>query len=293
MIGQSKASSDGGQGEQNYLASISDVMAALIFVFIIMLALFAYQLSNVTQEQASVTDRLTSNGETREHILVEIAQRLEESGISVEVLSEQGVLRLSDNAINFPSGSEKPVNEHQPNVGLLAQALAEIVPCYVSSHREFSVIGSGRDSNEVFSTDLPPYCHTMTISSPYQCQEQEYPWLLETLLIEGHTDDVPVSADRRFLDNLELSSMRAATVYRMITDCAPMIERMRNSHNVPVLSISGYGFTRPATNDPELNDYNRRIDLRLLLEPPQDSTSSTESLIHEKILERIDGKTDK
>ncbi len=291
MIGQPKSPSDSSQGEQNYLASISDVMAALIFVFIIMLALFAYQLSNVTEEQASVTERLTSNGETREHILNEIAQRMEESGISVEVFNEQGVLRLSDNAINFPSGSEQPVNEHHANVGRLAQALAEIVPCYVSSHREFSVTGSLRDSIDISLSRLPSYCQAITVSSPYQCQVQEYPWLLETLLIEGHTDDVPVSADRRFLDNLELSSMRAATVYRMITACTPMIEEMHNSHNVPVLSTSGYGFSRPATNDPELSDYNRRIDLRLILEPPQDPPSFTESPLHEKILERIGEKT--
>ncbi|MCY4232968.1 MAG: hypothetical protein OXE59_04395 [Bacteroidetes bacterium] len=291
MIGQPIAPSDASQGEQNYLASISDVMAALIFVFIIMLALFAYQLSNVTEEQATVTERLKSNGETREHILNEIAFRLEESGISVEVFIDQGVLRLSDNAINFPSGSEKPVSEHQKNVGRLASALAEIVPCYVSSHRQFSVAVSHRDSIEISSYDLPSYCHKITASSPYQCQEQKYPWLLETLLIEGHTDDVPVSRDRRFLDNLELSSMRAATIYRMVTACAPMIEKMRNSHKFPVLSTSGYGFSRPATNDPKLSDYNRRIDLRLLLEPPQDPNSLTESYIQEKTLERIGIRT--
>ncbi|MCY4158184.1 MAG: hypothetical protein OXE92_08840 [Bacteroidetes bacterium] len=287
MISQSKELSDIGQGDQNYLASISDVMAALIFVFIIMLALFAYKLSNVTEEQTIVTERLTASDETREHILGEIAKRLEEFGMNVEVLQEQGVLRLSKNAINFPSGSEIPIPDHQFNVGRLAQALAEVVPCYVSSHREALIAGLDMEFTETDTESVPSYCLSATRILTYNCEAQKHPWLLETLLIEGHTDRVPVIGDRRFQDNLELSSMRAATVYRMIAACEPRIERMRNSENVPVLSTSGYGFTRPATRDSGMADYNRRIDLRLLLEPPVDIFSSPESNFQEKFRRRI------
>ncbi len=288
---QLQSSSNPGQGDQNYLASISDVMAALIFVFIIMLALFAYQLSNVTEEQASVTERLTASDETRDHILRELENRLEKAGMSVEVLPDQGVLRLSDNAINFPSGSENPVAEHQRNVGRLAKALAEVVPCYVSSDREAMIAGSGIDPAILTTENTPLYCQPTEITSTYTCEEQDYPWLLETLLIEGHTDRVPVAGDRRFRDNLELSSMRAATVYRMITACEPRIVHMRNTGNVPVLSTSGYGYTRPATLDPELSDYNRRIDLRLLLEPPEDAMFSAESNLQGQLLQRLGTET--
>ncbi len=288
---QLQSSSNPGQGDQNYLASISDVMAALIFVFIIMLALFAYQLSNVTEEQANVTERLTASDETRDHILQELENRLEEAGMSVEVLQDQGVLRLSDNAINFPSGSENPVVEHQLNVGRLAKALAEVIPCYVSSDRQAMIAGSSIETAVLTTENTPLYCQPTEITSTYTCEQQTYPWLLETLLIEGHTDRVPVAGDRRFRDNLELSSMRAATVYRMITACEPRIEHMRNTENVPVLSTSGYGYTRPATLDPELSNYNRRIDLRLLLEPPEDALSSAESNLQGQLLQRLGEET--
>ncbi len=290
MIGQKHSSTDPGTGDQNYLASVSDVMAALIFVFIIMLALFAYRLSNVTEEQTNVTERLTASDETRDHILQELRDRLEEAGMSVEVLHEQGVLRLSDNAINFASGRDTPIPEHRTNVGRLAQALSEVVPCYASSDRDSIIAGSMAEDDTLNTNNIPSYCQQGVMTSPYICEEQKYPWLLETLLIEGHTDNVPVSitGNRRFRDNLELSSMRAATVYRMILACEPRIERMRNSENVPVLSTSGYGYTRPATDDPELADYNRRIDLRLLLEPPVDALSSTGTDVGEQILQRIE-----
>ena len=66
-----RVSADTGQGGNNYLASVSDLVSALIFVFIIMLAVFAYQLANVTED-------LTAADETRDRMLVEIASRLQE-----------------------------------------------------------------------------------------------------------------------------------------------------------------------------------------------------------------------
>ena len=69
---------DAGQGGHNYLASVSDLVSALIFVFIIMLAVFAYQLANVTED-------LTAADETRDRMLMEIATRLKGSGMRVEV----------------------------------------------------------------------------------------------------------------------------------------------------------------------------------------------------------------
>ena len=95
------------------------------------------------------------------------------------------------------------------------------------------------------------------------------PWRLETLLIEGHTDDIPVAIGNRFRNNIELSSMRAATVHRMISACEPKVERLINTDRYQVLSASGYGATRPATRDPARVNENRRIDLRFLMEPPE------------------------
>ena len=287
MVNESRPSSDAAQGGQNYLASVSDLVSALIFVFIIMLAVFAYQLANVTQEQANVTEELTAADETRDRILAAIATRLENSGIRVEVLYDQGVLRLSDNAINFPSGSETPVAGHHVNVGRLAQAIAEVVPCYVSRGRTDSGRLDGDHAATRDDSEAPSYCHPSADPSEYACREQRFPWLLETLLIEGHTDDVPVAGGRRFRDNLELSSMRAATVHRMITACEPGVERLLNTDDYPILSTSGYGYTRPATRDPEQADDNRRIDLRFLLEPPVGALMPDEPDIQNDVRERI------
>ena len=278
---------DAGQGGQNYLASVSDLVSALIFVFIIMLAVFAYQLANVTEEQATVTEELTAADETRDRILLAIAGRLEDAGIRVEVLYEQGVLRLADNAINFPSGSELPVADHRVNVGRLAHAIAEVVPCHVSSRQAAPVDGRGEDAPVEADDETLPYCQPPADASAYTCREQRFPWLLETLLIEGHTDEVPVAAGNRFRDNLELSSMRAATVHRMIVACEPGVDLLLNTDDYPILSTSGYGYSRPATPDPERADDNRRIDLRFLLETPKGALRPRETDVQTEIRERV------
>ena len=289
MTGGDKQIPDAGSEGQNYLATVSDLVSALIFVFIIMLAVFAYQLANVIEDQAKVTDELTASDETRDRMLRDIKSRLERSGMRVEVLADQGVLRLSNNAINFPSGSEIPVPKHHMNVGRLAQAIAEVVPCYVSTPKAAS---AARDDDDVvvvkYGDDSPTYCQPRADPAKYPCREQEFRWLLETLLIEGHTDDVPVASGNRFKDNLELASMRAATVHRMIVACEPGLEGLLNTNEYPILSTSGYGYTRPVTRDPERADDNRRIDLRFLLEPPAGALHQKAPEVQTDVHERYD-----
>jgi len=257
---------------ENYLATVSDLVSALIFVFIIMLAVFAYQLAQRTSE-------LMASEQTMVKILIDIQDRLEASGVRVEVLADQGVLRLAENSINFPSGSEVPVSDHHRNVGHLARAIAEVVPCYVATE---AARGTSR-----FGEPKPSYCVESVGLTSYRCESQEYPWLLETLLVEGHTDSDPVASGNRFRDNLELSSMRAATVQRMIARCEPKVLSLRNSDQYPVLSTSGYGSTRPVADDRSDFRRNRRIDLRFLLEPPLGTTREhTRSDVQAEVSER-------
>lgn len=266
-------SGDDEQSGGGYLATVSDLVAGLVFVFILMLAFFAYQLADVTED-------LTGEGDTRRQILLDIAERLERQGLRVEVLYEQGVLRLSENAVNFPSGGEEPVPTHRRNVGYLARAIAEVVPCYLASTEDVQVTdGQPRDAS---------YCTTAADPNSYSCDREQFPWLVETLLIEGHTDDTPVLPGSRYPNNRSLSSMRAATVHEMIEWCEPGTEGFLNADGYPILSTSGYGATRPVSDGTESRQENRRIDLRFLLEPPQGALEQTHlgSRLRERIREQ-------
>lgn len=81
--------------------------------------------------------------------------------------------------------------------------------------------------------------------------------LPNTISIEGHTDDVPISTGR-FPSNWELSTARASSVLRYLAD----------RHGIPPARMvaGGYADQRPvAANDtPEHRAQNRRVDIAVL-----------------------------
>lgn len=87
----------------------------------------------------------------------------------------------------------------------------------------------------------------------------------KAIVIEGHTDDVPISQElsKRFPSNWELSTARAASVVRYLQDEVGIPPER--------LSAVGFGPYRPvASNDtPEGRARNRRIEIKLVpLEAP-------------------------
>lgn len=77
------------------------------------------------------------------------------------------------------------------------------------------------------------------------------------ILIEGHTDNIPIST-RRYPSNWELSTARATTVVRY------MIEAQGIPANT--LSAAGYGEHKPlvSNSSPENRAKNRRVDIVIL-----------------------------
>lgn len=80
--------------------------------------------------------------------------------------------------------------------------------------------------------------------------------------LEGHTDDVPLRASRRFSDNWALSSARGVSVLQILKQMGVPVERM---------SVAGYADTRPVV-DPktvtgaklaEARALNRRVVIRV------------------------------
>jgi chemotaxis protein MotB len=228
-------------------------MAALIFVFIITIAVFAQRLAATTAE-------LRGSDETRAKILRDLEVRLENRGVDVYVDTDAGLLRLSERGIRFPSGDVHPKKEHEANVGKLARVLSEVLPCYAGGIR----LGNSEEARGA----RYPWCE-IGGRQGYQCDSAAYPAKVETILIEGHTDAQSVAAGSRPRNNLDLSAMRAAEVFKMMLDCEPELALLRNKQVEPILSVSGYGKLRPLDKANELSEKNRRIDLRFLMERPE------------------------
>jgi chemotaxis protein MotB len=240
---------------QDFLASVSDLMSGLIFIFIITIAVFALRLAKTRAE-------LTNAEDVREAVVKSIADELKNEGIDVEVDLDQGVLRLTDRAIQFPRGQPKPLADHHDNVGIVASVLLRVLRCYVHAEQPAE---DARMSGHRLS-----YCQQNGDGRPaYRCPDGSHGAKVDTVLIEGHTDSVPIGAASRYTDNLDLSAARSAEVFRMMHQCEPQLPRLVNRTGSPVISVSGYGEMRPIDRADREADANRRIDLRFLMEPPK------------------------
>ena len=109
---------------------------------------------------------------------------------------------------------------------------------------------------------------------------------IESFYIEGHTDEVDFPPNGQIKDNLDLSAMRATNTYRALLEGRRPVEGSaglsalsnlctRKSPQAPcepILSVSGYGETRPIGND---LSRNRRIDLRIIMLTPESGRVGT------------------
>jgi chemotaxis protein MotB len=227
--------------EENYFVSMSDMMVGMVFIFIILLMYFALQMS-------SVTDQLSGANKTRSEILQQLEQSLKNKGVQVTIDEANGVLRLPD-AILFDSARAEIKPQGVPKIAHLATALAEILPCY-TDHRDKA-------------WRRPTTCH-------------KTPHRIESLYIEGHTDNIPLTPTLQFQDNWDLSVKRATNTYRSLIKAAPNLQELCAPNPKgcePVLSVSGYADQRPVSPDGKCpgaapNSCNRRIELRIIMVTP-------------------------
>lgn len=263
------------QDGEGYFASVSDLMVGILFIFLLMLTVFALNFRSsqdqLREQQATVAELRGQNeiarienerlrvslGERRADLLeilaklrAEVDERLRRraellealrrelasEGLRVQVDRESGVLRLAEEDLRFASGkAELPVSD-QPKLAVLARALDRVLPCFAAG-------AEARCGGEARA-------------------------ILETVLVEGHTDLRPVTTGP-FPDNYALSAARALTVYRAVLAAAPPLQSLLNPEGQTLLAVSGYGETRPLPEHRGLDERslaaNRRIDIRFVL----------------------------
>jgi flagellar motor protein MotB len=258
---------DAGEG---YFASVSDLMIGILFVFLLMLTVFALNFSEsventvprseyervekkrvALQEQneklrTALEEALELIGKDidyRQRLRIELLESLEKSlrarGVQVVIDTQSGILRLAGDLL-FETGESTYRSEAAETVRILADALAEILPCHAEG---------------------------VTFS---HCAES-IP-ILETVLVEGHTDRQPyrhsTPSESQALND-RLSTERALTVFQTLRQSQPTLDSLLSSEGLPLLAVSGYGQRRPLPNalTDTFGDYerNRRIDIRFVL----------------------------
>src|SRR5579883_2524827 len=82
--------------DEGYFASFTDLLVGILFIFIIMLMIFAtnyQQKQKQTEESAKV---FTKINQARDQMLMEMKKALETDGVQVSIDVKHGVLRLPE-----------------------------------------------------------------------------------------------------------------------------------------------------------------------------------------------------
>jgi chemotaxis protein MotB len=235
-----------------YLVSVSDIMAGLLFVFIITLVAFVIQfqlasdkkeseqqkLKETQQTLEEKVDDLTNARNLRKTLLNQIQDELDDQGVKVQVDLEHGILRLTEETIRFQTGRSSLDEQPKRNIEVISRVLAGLLPCYTGASQ-------------------------LAMSCGKETQGK-----LEAVFIEGHTDNVPIKGTS--YTNWELSAQRAINTYKYMWQVQPDLADLGNSRGESLFSVAGYADSRPHfPHDTPTNDArNRRIDMRFIMTPP-------------------------
>jgi flagellar motor protein MotB len=90
-----------------YWMSFSDIMAALLVIFILATIIFMMELIQKSRKWDEVIEEIAKAEEVRKSIIKEIETELREKNIPVKVIDNDTVLRIPEHVLTFNSGSSE------------------------------------------------------------------------------------------------------------------------------------------------------------------------------------------
>jgi len=266
MFSEAESAVEQGGGGENYFVSMTDMMVGMLFLFIILLMVFALNyrvgdedsvrikncLTKLLQRNAQLSKDINTNvnriqadvrgqiealelaADQRRRLLTDLRQKLRNEGIPVDVDERNGVLHLTEQSVRFEPNRWDLSGRARENVTRIARVLANVVPQYAACRAN--------------DTDACSGFHGAA---------------LDTIFIEGHTDSTGL-ADL----NWGLSTERAIATYRALLTEYPDLTAFRNRRGEEFVSVSGYSSTRPIDQHENREAWavNRRIDLRFVMD---------------------------
>ena len=114
--------------------------------------------------------------------------------------------------------------------------------------------------------------------------DPDYKTSVETVFIEGHTDNVPIE-NSEYPSNWELSTKRAINTWIDMQGYRPELNNLVNRDKQPVFSCSGYAESRPISdNSSEAGKrMNMRIDVRFSMSPPSEDDQEIVKFVKKRL----------
>ena len=292
----------GDDEEGSYLASVSDLMVGMLFVFIIMLMAFALSFrvaeDEATQVQWRLADERDVLGRERDTLASERDTLAGERDSAGERARPAGpgtrpaggrARPAGPRARRARRGDRPPAAQRahpQRHAGRRGGAAARAPRRGQPRSRERHPAAAGEPAVRQRAGGAAPRgraraararggagAQPALLQPCAGIQQADCPVaakpLLEAVLVEGHTDDVPIGTPQ-FEDNWELASARAINTYKALSSYEPSLAALKNARGEDLLGVSGYEAHRPVSlaATPDGRRLNRRIDLRFLIAAP-------------------------
>lgn len=201
-----------------------------------------------------------ANISLRQQFLTDVKETLAKHGVDSELVSSEGLLRISTKNILFPVGVASIPSEQTGNVDIVGAVLEKALSCTPTTPASIAV------KNAVAAFDLTQ-CDTANPAPAvdFTCKDSYQTLDLSSVLVQGHADMRPVAGLKSYKDNLELSAARSQSLLRRFYGCTPALKIRYNTQGLPLFNTAAFSTQRPAVLQDGLADENRRMELQFIV----------------------------
>lgn len=231
----------------HYYISISDLMTSLLFIFILILA---YMMLSFVQKQDVLKQEIIEQEKKQLYLDVKIKK------LELNIEARKDLLQsLKDELLKEEINVE--IDKENGNMRLKSDLLFQ---------------SGSADISDEGKRQIGKIARMLVL----KLKEEKYLTAIDTVFIEGHTDDKPINNSYKYgrnWTNKELSSQRAINTFsEMNLETNNEILSLKNIKNKSLLSYSGYAETRPLCfeDNDECRNKNRRIEFYFTVNTPLD-----------------------
>ncbi|MGF1792897.1 OmpA family protein [Photobacterium profundum] len=218
--------------ENPYWVSFSDLMSALLVIFILAAVALIIELTQKTNDVEAGIEELKKAEQARKDIIYDVREELAKRNVIVEIADNDTVIRIPERTLTFASGKHSiPKNPETQ------KAVRDIG----------AVLHSAIRKNERFK-------------------------YLDTVFVEGHTDSDGIHYRGKGNWGLSVDrAISVWNVWQSEVELTPKLGDLENAFSHKLFSVSGYAQTRRVNTVEVTNEdksQNRRIDIRFTVKKP-------------------------
>lgn len=215
-----------------YWVSFSDLMSALLVIFILAAVALIIELTQKTNDVEAGIEELKQAELARKNIIYDVRDELAKRNVIVEIAENDTVIRIPESTLTFTSGQSAIPND--PTIQFAVKEIGLVLYSAIQKNKRFQY--------------------------------------LDTVFIEGHTDSDGIhyrgkgnwglSADR---------AISVWNVWQNELSLEPQFGDLENAYHVKLFSVSGYAATRRVNlqeTSQQEKSQNRRIDIRFTVKKP-------------------------